>query len=394
MNFITLQQVIAQYKNSFDYIHDLEIYKWRAIQHFQDHWNIDANDFEATLKQSLSFTKNLMDSGRYYPRRMIFRMVERVPEQIRLMFRELYNEDADLANRIHAFRQAAAKICKVYFPGKNPFQDHRAILVYLSLRYPDRYYLYKFEMFKQFCEIIDYPVRDKIRAGQLSNVMQYESMCEIIRSVIEKDNELLRMHQGRLKSRQEYADIHLTVLTQDVIYAATTHLKNLQVSLPNAIAIIEVDEVLTCRERTPSLSGHQINWIEREEKARAVGNIGELMILEYENALLKAYGINKQAEQVSKTKGDGLGYDILSYTKDGKEKYIEVKSTRGDYRGAFYITASELKKSMQSSDQFYLYRLFAMNEVTKTGMLIVRPGSLESLCVYPDRYFIDTHEPE
>ena len=31
-----------------------EKYKWEAVQWFQDHWNIDAEDFAAMLKSSLA----------------------------------------------------------------------------------------------------------------------------------------------------------------------------------------------------------------------------------------------------------------------------------------------------------------------------------------------------
>ena len=39
-----------------------ENFKWKAIQHFQKYWNIDAADFAAMLDQSLAKTFNLLSS--------------------------------------------------------------------------------------------------------------------------------------------------------------------------------------------------------------------------------------------------------------------------------------------------------------------------------------------
>lgn len=43
---------------------------------------------------------------------------------------------------------------------------------------------------------------------------------------------------------------------------------------------------------------------------------------------------------VSKLDGDGLGYDILSYDRNGNPMYIEVKTTAGPGNGSIFITAS------------------------------------------------------
>ena len=47
INHAKLQEVIAGYKQYFPtHIAD-EIYKWKAVKHFQDHWDIEAPDFLA-----------------------------------------------------------------------------------------------------------------------------------------------------------------------------------------------------------------------------------------------------------------------------------------------------------------------------------------------------------
>ena len=48
-------------------IHKDEIYKWKAVKVFQDSWDIKAKNFYAMLDNALSESKNLLDSGQYFP---------------------------------------------------------------------------------------------------------------------------------------------------------------------------------------------------------------------------------------------------------------------------------------------------------------------------------------
>lgn len=42
-------------------------YKWVAVKHFQDIWNIDAEDFGAMFENSTKEVDNLLASMNYYP---------------------------------------------------------------------------------------------------------------------------------------------------------------------------------------------------------------------------------------------------------------------------------------------------------------------------------------
>lgn len=75
----------------------------------------------------------------------------------------------------------------------------------------------------------------------------------------------------------------------------------------------------------------KINYLEREQNNQKLGIIGEEIVLEYEKWSLIRIGKEKfanQVEWISKEKGDGTGFDILSRYSNGKDKYIEVKSTK------------------------------------------------------------------
>ena len=55
--------VIAHYKNNFSATDKNERYKWEALQWYKQHWNMDAPDFAAMLKNAFYKTGNLLNSG-------------------------------------------------------------------------------------------------------------------------------------------------------------------------------------------------------------------------------------------------------------------------------------------------------------------------------------------
>ncbi len=55
--------------------------------------------------------------------------------------------------------------------------------------------------------------------------------------------------------------------------------------------------------------------------------------------------------------GDGLGYDVGSFFPDGRERFIEVKTTNYGVRTPFYITKGEVSFSERRADAFSLYRV-------------------------------------
>lgn len=393
MNTQKVREIIQRYKAHFAYIHQEEIYKWQAVKCFQEHWDIDADNFVEMIEASFEKAKNLMDSGNYFPKRMLLKNAAKNPEEIRTLFRSLYDEESDIIARIETFKQQFNSINARYFPNALSYQDMRAIVVYLCLRYPDRYYFYKHEMFRDFIPLIDYPY--DIKRGATENVTQFISLCNLIKAEIIKDNAVLELHQSRL-TINEFFDSSFNILTQDVIYAAVKHIdkfksEGTQDSILDRFILDQKD--VKPKSSTVSLKGSFTNYIENEQENKRLGDLGELLVLEYEKARLRKAGINKVPEQKSKSEGDGIGYDILSYDDSGNEKFIEVKTTRQSYLSPFFITRNELERSKKDSDKFVLYRLFEFDEDHNKSKYLTYPGDLSSLCDDPHVYKVKLTAP-
>lgn len=83
-----LRNVLAGYKTAFPSHWNDEKYKWEAVKYFQDHWDIEADDFGGMFKSATEKTYNLLASGYYYPRQMIINFAKADNKAVRQMFRD------------------------------------------------------------------------------------------------------------------------------------------------------------------------------------------------------------------------------------------------------------------------------------------------------------------
>ena len=99
----------------------------------------------------------------------------------------------------------------------------------------------------------------------------------------------------------------------------------------------------------------------RDERNRALGYVGEERVFHHERSILRQSGredLARRVRWVSQEDGDGAGYDISSYTTDGRERLIEVKTTNGWERTPFHISRNELEVADQRRDDWSLFRLY------------------------------------
>jgi Domain of unknown function (DUF3883) len=127
-------------------------------------------------------------------------------------------------------------------------------------------------------------------------------------------------------------------------------------------------------------SGLKRDYIDREAKNTSLGLAGEEFVIEFERYRLRSLGKKKLAEQVehvSQTRGDGLGFDILSYEISGAERFVEVKTTTFGKDTPFFISKSEVYFSRENAEKYRLVRLF---DFRRTPRLFELEGAIERKC--------------
>jgi hypothetical protein len=123
-----------------------------------------------------------------------------------------------------------------------------------------------------------------------------------------------------------------------------------------------------------------VNYLEREARNQALGAAGERFVLSVERARLAADGNERLAsrvEQVSSTRGDGEGFDILSFESDTRERLIEVKTTGFGRDTPFFVTENERQVSKRERKYYHLYRVFGFR---RDPRLFVKQGAFDEIC--------------
>ncbi len=116
-----------------------------------------------------------------------------------------------------------------------------------------------------------------------------------------------------------------------------------------------------------------------DDRNRMLGRIGEELVLKMEkNKLrkLKLVSLCEKVRWVSDETKDGAEYDILSFNEKGREIFIEVKTTTGNFDRPFYATSTQVNFSNMKRDKYYLYRIYNFDPKTKRGKYFIRKGSL------------------
>lgn len=136
-------------------------------------------------------------------------------------------------------------------------------------------------------------------------------------------------------------------------------------------------------------NNRNINFEGEAKKNSATGKAGEDLVVEYEKAKLISYGREDLADKVFATRniaGNAERFDVLSYDKDGKEKYIEVKTTKGNLDNLFYISENEVAFSEEFPDRYYLYRVYKFDTKTKSAYLNIKKGPIDRSCLQAINY--------
>lgn len=231
-----LYSLIEIFKGGFKENFLEEKYKWEAVKHFQDNWNIDAEDFPTMLSYALSKTGNLLAATNFFPRRMIKQYATRFPEEVRGLFEGLFNESSDLKERIDAFIAGIEYIHKQWNGNGtlNHYQTFNAVSTYLWLRYPDKYYIYKPSVAKLMFEKLGVDI--KLTPLRANAVIRTYELYDYISKTLYKDNEFKKMLAESLADTC-YSDEFMVTAAIDLGYYFKKQQKASATTLPSNLAL-------------------------------------------------------------------------------------------------------------------------------------------------------------
>lgn len=395
-----MKQIISHYLNlyisNWDYCIEKEVYKWQAYKHFEENINYGDVSFAERLNTALEKTDNLLRAFRYLPADMIKHFSGSKPMLTQALFEHLYNEEINIMDRILAFIHGAAQLVGEMteegysdWNSKNnvaSYQDVHAVSVYLSMMYPDRYYIYNYGVLKTLVQRIGYKITS---SRPIDRFLEFQSLCDVVKGEIRKDATFVRFYKEWLK-KKNFKDDNLNILTQDFIYAIVVHLNsdsykkaNKKRTLQREYMEVDASEFVTIVTKVKENGEGQlgVDYEKLDKLHRDIGLMGEMWAINYEKERLKQMNIDtSQVKHASKVMGDGIGYDIQSVEDDGiTPRYIEVKTTTGSLSQPFYFSYNELLFSAANKLHYYTYRVYNFKNATQQADILVVHGSLEDL---------------
>ncbi len=190
--------------------------KWEAIKTFQDNWDANAADFADMLSKSLCKTYDLLGSSYNLPVITIIGFAKTAPEKVRAMFITLFDESTDVIERIQTFESSSSVLLKKYGNSAGQhFQDEKVISTYLWLRYPDKYYVYKYSEAKTVADKLGSDYRFEKEDAYAENLRNFYSFYDEICDYIRTDTELTGLFKTQLTDTC-YPDPEYKTLTVDV----------------------------------------------------------------------------------------------------------------------------------------------------------------------------------
>lgn len=221
--------MIQKYLQQFDSVnqedaHPDEQYKWVAISHFRNHWNVEAENFEDMFMEATEKASTLLDGKTMKYKSGITKLFEHGhAEYIREAFKVLFSDDrGDLIERKRNIDQFIDKLNEKiikYYPISYKFkQDRVSALCYLNFLRPETNYFYKAASVPPWENYIEFG--GNVGRGQSFSLINYYRMCDELRVELPNYPELIQKNQERVKKYAVGFDDDLRVLTYDIIYSA------------------------------------------------------------------------------------------------------------------------------------------------------------------------------
>ncbi|MDO4846480.1 MAG: AAA family ATPase, partial [Oscillospiraceae bacterium] len=130
------------------------------------------------------------------------------------MFIALFDESRDVFARMEAFKQCAAVLLEEYRTGVQHYQSENPVSTYLWLRYPDKYYIYKYGEVKVVAKELRADYRFK-KGAYADNIRNFLKFYDELNAALREDAELVKLFQSQLTDAC-YSDPALRTLTVDV----------------------------------------------------------------------------------------------------------------------------------------------------------------------------------
>lgn len=208
------------------HVQDEEGYKFKAVEIFQQNFNIDASDFEEMLEKSIE-QNNLVMGNMYFPRRVLIMLAKEYEMEVRDILKNLFDTKKDVVQRINKTEDDFNRLVERRNKEKEERWEHsfmglRFLSLLLGFRYPNKYNAIKPREWNMFCKFIDenFKIQPGTPSGKRYQVIEF--YIEALRNKIRLIPEIQEL-KNQLTRGIEFTDEEFRWMAQDIIYV-TAHI--------------------------------------------------------------------------------------------------------------------------------------------------------------------------
>lgn len=207
---------------------------------------------------------------------MIIEFAHAAPEEVRAMYMDLFDESKDVLERIESFKKQSNILLKKYkSTAKQHYQHENAITTYLWLRYPDKYYVYKYSEARSVSNKLDSNYKFK-KGSYTDNLKSFYDFYNEIRESLKRDSTLIDLFKSQLTD-DCYPDSELRTLTFDVGFYISRNIPK-----PAAKESNQADsDDMEFTEKPKSSEEHRYWWLNANPKIWSFSNLQTGHVQEY-----------------------------------------------------------------------------------------------------------------
>ena len=141
-----------------------------------------------------------------------------------MCIRDRYDETKEVTDRVLQFQSDAQELCDRLSPGYQHYQRPMAITVYLWLKYPDKYDVFKYSVCKGASTYLENDFQPT-KGHTDRNIKGNAQLVDTIRNAVNKDAELISMFEASMDDNC-YKDESHRILAFDVSFYIANYLAN------------------------------------------------------------------------------------------------------------------------------------------------------------------------
>ena len=184
-----------------------EVYKWELVSNFGGRPNLGAADLYSEIK-AIPYGNLLYQMSIS----ALYELAKDKPEEMRAIFKALFNEQESLSERTKNFVAECDKLYQEFGTKRKHNQDERSISTYLTVYNPEKYTFYKSSFYKKICKL--FGVAEAKKNEKYSHYLKL--IDDIITNYIQKDTELIAQVKSYIP--EYYDGTNNLILAQDILY--------------------------------------------------------------------------------------------------------------------------------------------------------------------------------